>query len=30
LRGLNEKISIQGREARLVARTFLQEHRLLA
>jgi osmoprotectant transport system substrate-binding protein len=30
LRGLNEKIAIQGREARLVARTFLQEHRLLA
>jgi osmoprotectant transport system substrate-binding protein len=30
LRRLNEKIAIQGREARLVARTFLQEHRLLA
>jgi osmoprotectant transport system substrate-binding protein len=29
LRRLNEKIAIQGREARLVARTFLQEHGLL-
>ena len=30
LRRLNEKIAIEGREARLVARTFLQEHGLLA
>jgi osmoprotectant transport system substrate-binding protein len=30
LRGLNEKIAIQGREPRLVARMFLQEHGLLA
>jgi osmoprotectant transport system substrate-binding protein len=29
LRRLNEKIAIEGREARLVARTFLQEHGLL-
>jgi len=30
LRRLNEKIAIEGREARLVARTFLQQHGLLA
>ncbi|MBV8850550.1 MAG: ABC transporter substrate-binding protein [Methylobacteriaceae bacterium] len=30
LRGLNEQIAIQGREARLVARKFLQERGLLA
>jgi osmoprotectant transport system substrate-binding protein len=30
LRRLNEKIAIEGREARLVVRAFLQEHGLLA
>jgi osmoprotectant transport system substrate-binding protein len=30
LRRLNEKIAIEGREARLVARAFLRAHGLLA